>query len=93
MLIDKLAACKFFYKFRNIYLIPYNVIQKKLCFFYQHLCSINLYGLLIKFCSPTTQKGSETISFPKSSRKDAEELFMAQSSRLTAHSSQQNHKP
>lgn len=32
MLIDKLAACKFFYKFRNIYLIPYNVIQKKLCF-------------------------------------------------------------
>ena len=54
MLIDKLAACKFFYKFRNIYLIPYGVIQKKIMFFYQHLCSINLYGLLIKLCFPTT---------------------------------------
>ena len=32
MLIDKLAACKFFYKFRNIYLIPYNVIQKNYVF-------------------------------------------------------------
>lgn len=41
MLIDKLAACKFFYKFRNIYLIPYNVIQKKLCFF------INTYAASI----------------------------------------------
>ena len=48
------------------------MLFKKIMFFYQHLCSINLYGLLIKFCSPTTQKDSETISFPKYSRKDAE---------------------
>ena len=89
MLIDKLTACKFFYKFRNIYLIPYNVIQKKLCFFINTYVAFNLYGLLIKLCFPTTQKSSETISFPKYSRKDAEnaeEFFIAHSSWLTAQS-------